>query len=272
MRTMIKTMRDRDKLVNDILSTRKRLQKKFINEKLGEDVLQYEAAKLFKPLTEAQEVSTAATTQKLDKVVDTLERLPAQLAIEENPIQSLFTERALPAPPKKDTIVDPDINMDLDILRRYGFKPPSQVSPSESEDIQKRTINYNRVLGQTKRYTSSQEDKDAITKEIKSLTEYRERLKLLSKGQELIVKGKGMKKSYKKPKHKGKAKPHKLGGTLKYYDDPDVLVQQFHLLVASKQAGNTGVDNEISVIIDELVRKGYITKTEAVQLDKSILH
>jgi len=68
---------------------------------------------------------------------------------------------------------------------------------------------------------------------------------------------------------RGKSKKHKLihGGVL-YYNDPDALVERLHLLCASKQAGNTGLDNEISAILDELLRGGAISKELTVQLNK----
>jgi hypothetical protein len=243
----INTSNDKRKLIDDYLATRKNLQQRFINEKLGEDVLHYEASKLFKPITEAQEASSKVTSKKLDKVVGTLDRLPVQLAIEGSP----YVERALPEPPaKKRKIVDPDKGLDLTLLARRGFKPPSQVRLSESEEIQEQVSNYNRTLGQAKRRAKNDQERDAIDQEIEGLRKYRNQLRFVAKGQELIVEGEG----------------------LKYYSDPNVLVQRLQLLAASKHAGNTGVGNEMSTIIDELHRNGCITKAEAIQLGKNLLH
>ena len=46
--------------------------------------------------------------------------------------------------------------------------------------------------------------------------------------------------------------------------DPSALLERFDLLVASKQAGNTGVQNEIVSILDELLRQKII--------DRNLLH
>lgn len=43
-----------------------------------------------------------------------------------------------------------------------------------------------------------------------------------------------------------------------YWDDPNELVERLKLLIASKNAGNTGVDNEIISIIEELREKKLI--------------
>jgi len=63
-----------------------------------------------------------------------------------------------------------------------------------------------------------------------------------------------------------------LSGGAIFYNDPNDLVNRLNLLFASKQAGNTGVSNEISDIIDELFSKAYISKDLAVALfNKNIL-
>lgn len=45
---------------------------------------------------------------------------------------------------------------------------------------------------------------------------------------------------------------------LVYWDDPNELVERLKLLIASRDAGNTGLDNEIISIIEELQEGGYI--------------
>ena len=44
--------------------------------------------------------------------------------------------------------------------------------------------------------------------------------------------------------------------------DPSALLERFDLLVASKQAGNTGVQNEIVSILDELLRQKIIDRNQ----------
>ena len=45
-----------------------------------------------------------------------------------------------------------------------------------------------------------------------------------------------------------------------YWDDINELVDRLRLLVMSRNAGNTGVHNEIESIIEELVEAGIISK------------
>jgi hypothetical protein len=61
-----------------------------------------------------------------------------------------------------------------------------------------------------------------------------------------------------------------IRGGCMYYCDPNQLVERLDLLVASKQAGNTGVDNEIAEILDELTPTGQIEEKLALQLNKKL--
>lgn len=48
-----------------------------------------------------------------------------------------------------------------------------------------------------------------------------------------------------------------------YYDDPNELCERLELLVQSKEVGNTGHDNEINSIVEELLEAGLILRREA---------
>jgi hypothetical protein len=74
------------------------------------------------------------------------------------------------------------------------------------------------------------------------------------------------------PVHRRKSKKHQLiSGGCMYYRDPSQLVEHLGLLVASKQAGHTGVDNEISKMLDELTRTGQIKEELALHLNQTVL-
>lgn len=58
--------------------------------------------------------------------------------------------------------------------------------------------------------------------------------------------------------HEPMLKKMKNSVDLVYWDDPNELVERLKLLIASQDAGNTGVNNEIIAIIEELRETGYI--------------
>lgn len=67
-------------------------------------------------------------------------------------------------------------------------------------------------------------------------------------------------KHYKTPSKP--KRPQTGGSTVIIPSDPDALIDRLQLLQASKQAGNTGVRNEIVSICDELLRQGVISKSQ----------
>jgi hypothetical protein len=352
MWTDMKSREARDALVKDYLERKKRLQTRFESKKLGEADLFTEAAKLFKPIT----AETAKQEAELEKVTKAIERLPAQIAAEAdfNPIAALFDEggegrKALPAPapqhPDPTPVVNADRGLDVETIKRYGFKLPSELDQTNTEAIDRLIDGINRVntykLGAAKRKAKTTgEELDAIERDQDALREYRARVRLLAEGYKLTERtGKGLKmrgnqfggltidpvaltagrlraynggnlvfeapadeslhslltkrfvktkrytpdavETFKKlvelaglPVHGRKSKKHQLisgGGAIQYYNDPETLVERLQLLLASKQAGNTGLDNEISAILDELMRTGAIPKEFAIELNKSLL-
>ena len=54
------------------------------------------------------------------------------------------------------------------------------------------------------------------------------------------------------------------------YNDTTNLCEKLNELVASKRRGNTGVDNNINAILDELLNTGRIDKNSYNNLFKSI--
>jgi len=100
----MKSKQARNDLVEDFLARRNRLRQRFDDEKVGVANLQFEAAKLFKPITTTQQQETVKQASELNKLSDALQRLPTRIVDETNynPIAALFdgeeATRATPAP------------------------------------------------------------------------------------------------------------------------------------------------------------------------------
>ena len=60
---------------------------------------------------------------------------------------------------------------------------------------------------------------------------------------------------------------HKITNVIYLPSDPDALFERLELLLASKQAGNTGLRNELVAICDELKRLGKLTDDEYKDLN-----
>lgn len=303
------------------IALRDQLRKQFQDKRVSDADFLYKSTKLFKPITES--------TEKV------LEKFPTQQQQQQQALPAL-----LPPPPavtKQDyAVIDPDSGLDVESLEEMGFPRPSSITDTDKyEEIIDSVNHYNRyVLGRKKRGSVSSEEKDAATDKINVNRDYIKRLRLLLSGQNLIVKGKGLKmignkfgsltinrdelasgrlralkndgtvvldekadkslynlltkrfskshrysknaiETFKKlaslariPLYVGRTPKSKMlgeGGAI-FYNDPNDLVNKLNLLVASKRAGNTGIDNEISDIIDELLAKSYISKDLAIKL------
>lgn len=347
-------MEERDSFVKDYLATRDRLRQRFQNEALGETILQEDAAKLFKPIiTETQKQISASTdqTKELRKVVDALAGTAAA-APRSQPmaLEAPATAREEQQDPST-ILVNPDKGLDIEIIRKYNFKPPSELNFSDLTTIYAiieaiSDTNIHQIGAKKRTKGISNSDKESLTRDQKALKAYRERLRLMLQGFQLAKPstGSGLKlkgnrfgslsidpvalqagslrafnegglvleapadetlynlltkrfvkaKQYTPeavntfrrlaelaglPLHGRRSKKHQLlrshvaggGAAIKYYSDPEDLVKRLQLLVSSKLAGNTGLDNEISAILDELHSKGAVPKALILQLNRALL-
>src|ERR1043165_1645841 len=205
MWTKISSKQERDALTQDYLARRNRLRQRFVDEKLGDADLFYDAAKLFKPITTATAEATAeaqATTSKeLQKVTRALEDLPRQITEEANfnPLTALFGTPALPAPESPQRLLfNPNQDLNIEVIERYGFVRPSELNLADKQKIEaliEQINKYNKsVLGAERKKAKKSGDKDRDTqldRDIKALAAYRERIRLLAKGYKLTKEGKG---------------------------------------------------------------------------------
>ena len=74
-------------------------------------------------------------------------------------------------------------------------------------------------------------------------------------------------------KYASTRKPASVRGAVRYFNSPDELVEQLHLLIGSKQGGkvSVGIDNEIVSIIDRLREDGHISKKDYLQIYKNFV-
>ena len=369
----VKSKQHRGSLVEDYLARRNRLRQRFDNEKVGVTNLQFEAAKLFKPITTTQQQETIKQATGLNKLTDALQHLPARLVDETNysPIAALFGDEeaahAAPAlapiatakprrlPPAADPplpsptlTVDPNRELKTDIIKKYHFKLPNELNLLNTKEVlliaDEITDFYRRTLGREKKQAKATGDAKGEAKldtEIKAMAAYRDRLRLLAEWHRQLIEPKigkslqlkvcgdrfgdltidptalagGQVKAFEGghlvfkapsdeilydlltkrfvktkqytpqavkiftelvklaglPVHGRKSNKHKLirgaGQQVLYYNDPNTLVERLQLLAASKHTGNTGVDVEISAILDELMHTGAISREQGVQLN-----
>jgi len=246
------------------------LRNRFEAERTGDQILFTDQSKLFKPVIESQVETSKAIqekfnlnplTQELQRRNDYLDALPFHSQIE-----------ASSTPKKSHDTLLVDIDKDLlneshrENLQDMSLELPSIVQKNgtfeealRQIESQKRSIGQ--YLGKNSKLTMN--EKEIYESRNETLKIYKGVIKGLQTAQQFVVKGKGC-----RPKL-GKGRPKKFKDTI-VYSSPDDLVIKFSELCSSKLAGNTGLDNTINSVLDELLRIKAISIDDYDKLHKAI--
>src|SRR2546425_9568024 len=292
-----------DEFTKKYVEQRERLRKQFLEERVGDQELYDKREKLFKPIIESQKETSKDIQDKIVKNVESMSNVLVPLTTElkrrtadnEEVLQNLpFHHSPLElgnvpqsTPKQKDIIVDLDgellnethrENLDLMNSALGGIKTKSDESLINLElpsEVQKNKTFGSTISSISKMKSSlGQKVKESNTKrseaekvmfrsQQKTLEIYERKIKKLQASEEFIVKsGEGIRK-------RGRGRPKKNVDFTPYYT-PDKLCEKLSELVASKNAGNTGLGNEINLILDRLLANGNIDKKYYDELYKSI--
>ena len=274
------------------------LQNHFLSEKTGKQTLYTDQAKLFKPIIDSQKETSENLQNKIttnqDVLTNTIIPFTNEIKRRNDQVDELQSQPFYNAPlgienvpqstPKKDLYVNIDADL-LDTTHKENleylndpvlkFPLPSQIQPE----------NYDTVL------KSITKEKTAITNGIKKLEHQgeievnmsrhatleilRQKIKTLQKTySEFDIKsGKGLQKRERKlcKQKRGKGRP-KIHPDPIIYNNANDLVQKLYELIIAKEAGNTGLDNTINAMLDELLETGVINKNDFDKMFKNIFN
>src|SRR6476619_811552 len=255
------------------------IRKEFQAEKVGNQTQFTDQLKLFKPLIESQK-ETSKDLQ--DKIASNQNTLPNALVPFTNELKRRNDQvdelQALPfysreeslshsTPKSKDIMID--VNGELlnqthiENLVAMSFELPSKVQEkgtmvSTLENIISKKRSLSQLTGKTGEKRSEAE-KQMFQSQKDTLEIYERKIKKLLGVSEFIVHtGKGRERKLCKQK-RGRGRPRKYPETILYNSSND-LCQKLDELVAAKRAGNTGLENSINSILDELLKIGEIDK------------
>jgi hypothetical protein len=269
--------------INNFLQKREFLKKRFEVERTGEQKLFTTQEKLFKPLIESQKETSKAIENKIsanqDILSNTLVPFTRELQKRNDQMDALQTlpffnvqpgiEDVPQSTPKKDVsdfVIDLDKMLndtDRGNLQDMNLPLPSEViKQGNYESILKQIETENRRCGQ---YTGKKSKKNEEEKQkYKSRRETLEMYKLSLEEQKKALKyksGDGLNKHKLCKQKRGKGRPRKYHDII-FYKNPNELCQILYELHTAKQAGNTGLDNKINSVLDELLDIKFITKDE----------
>ena len=284
----------RDFIVEEFLKSKKNIRQNFLSERLGDIGLQRELTRLYKPIVDSQ--STISKEQKAllstikensAETANALRALPASISASLKAIQ--FPQHpsieAYEGDPEEDIKTLELGTIAAKYLQEYasGKKKVDTTFGIYSKDGQfyigdsPISIDYDNVTVGDKTYegtpglwellTMANPDKSIY--DDNDLGEYGEILEVTNAMRQ--PKNPSKPKSSKSAKYRNIIKPiweksvGKQGKGIQSIvipQDPNALVEMLSLRMASFEAGNTGVRNEIVGICDELLRQGAINKNQ----------
>ena len=261
----------RDAIVKEYLELKKNIRDNFLSERIGEQQLQTGLSKLYKPITETQKATTREITEGLKPIKEGIEKLPENISFEKNikeyekeleeeedervgELAATFLNR-----PNRDT----NFGIRKEGIRHYiGDKRVNIVNNDiilDDETIMGTPGLWELITSKNPQNYDKKEDYAA----------YRY---LLLKSNAIHLdndpNNRRAKGNYRGDKWKNILSPiweeikikegYKGEGIVIIPSDPNALLERLDLLLASQEAGHTGVRNELVSICDELKRQDVL--------------
>ena len=283
----------RDAIVKEFLELKKKIRDNFLSERTGEQQLQTDLSKFYRPITETQKATAREITEGLKPIREGIEKLPQAIQPigeatgeeeeedEEEVEEELVGEIAYEFlnKPYRDTtfgirkekghhyIGNKHVIVDGNdiIIRKNGerFKGTSGlwelITSKIPKDYTERDYdNYEDLMIMTSALHRNNDEDNPHPKGSGS-----------NKWKNLLSPIWYRKKGglYRFPKKK---EGYEGEGVVVIPSDPNALLERFDLLFASQEAGHTGVRNELVSIFDELKRQGVLD-TKAYKKLNSII-
>src|SRR5688572_17959565 len=280
----------RDLIVAEFLKTKKNVQQNFRNEKLGDIGLQQDLVKLYKPIVDSQSAISKEQNALLSTIKENsaatsnaLQALPASISSSLKAVQfpQYPSIEAYEAPSAEDVNTLELGEIAAEYLQRYASNDKSTDKKFgihskdgifyigdtpitiQGDDITVKDKTYAGTPGLWELLTL-EEPNDSIYKD-KDHNDYEEIMwetNAMSQSKNPNKpKSSGGKKWKNIIKHIWNKRKKTGKGVVVLPQAPNALVEMLALRLASFQAGNTGVRNEIVGISEELLRQGVIDAT-----------
>ena len=273
----------RDAIVKEYLELKKKIRSNLLSERIGEQQLQTDLSKLYRPITETQKATTREITEGLETIrkkvhdipsivsdMEAVKRYGQEKKEEEEEEEELVGEIAYKFLNKPNR--DPHFGIRKEeghhyIGKEYAIIKDNNIFLPKLGEKFEGTPGLWELLTSKKPQNYEDEDYD-MYEDLMIMTNA-----LHVGNDEDNPKPKGNHKSYKwlnivRPiwfKKKGgvyrfpkKKEGYEGSGVVVIPSDPNALLERLDLLLASQEAGHTGVRNELVSICDELKRQGVL--------------
>ena len=282
----------RDFIVQEFLKTKKNIQHDFLSERLGDASLQQELTKLYKPITTAQ----TRTQKAIHENLGAIKALPASISTSLKSItlpQYPSIEVYEDAPEAPEQAVLQLGELATQYLQQYASNKKSvdttfgihsengtfyigdKPITIDGDDVTVGNTSYKGTPGLWELLTMAKPD-NAIydSTDLDAYAEILERSNAIAqpgnpnkpKSSRSEKYNQIIKPLWNRMAHGAQAATGKGIKTIILPQDPNALVEMLKLRLASFEAGNTGVRNEIVSICDELLRQGQINTDDYKKL------
>ena len=265
-----------NQMVEEYLDLKKNIRDNLLSEKTGEQQLQTDLSKIFKPITETQKAAAKEITDELKPIKEGIKELPQAIMFPAYP--------SIEASKEKETFVEPYFLGDIaeSYLRKFVSKEETDTAFGLNDGKGKFYIGNKPVVIKENNIVVEDEEYEGtpglweliVSKKPKDFTK-----EDYDNYARLMVKTNVFHSAYNpknnKPRSNGSYKWTNIlsdiwdnrknyggSGVIIISGDLNALLERLDLLVASQEAGHTGVVNELVSICDELKRQGVLdTKT-----------
>ena len=260
---------------------KKKIQDNFLSERIGEQRLQTDLSKFYKPITETQKATTREITEGLKPIREGIEKLPEVM----QPIGEATDEEE----DEEDFGVSPKYFLDQpNNDEKFGIRKvksryyigDKRVTFKDDDIIIKETGEiFVGTSGLWGLITSKDPDKDLIDWTKNDRHKYDRLMSITNALHKGYDPRRGPRSSggnkwknilssiwfNEEPK-----KGYEGSGVVVIPSDPNALLERLDLLLASQEAGHTGVRNELVSICDELKRQGVLDTKAYKKLNSNI--
>ena len=262
----------RDAIVKEYLELKKKIRSNFLSERIGEQQLQTDLSKFYKPITETQKATTREITEGLKPIREGIEKLPEAI----QPLEKT-TEEEEEEEEEDESVGDlayiflnrpnRDTNFGINEEEGHHYIGGRHVIVKDNDII---FPNDERIKGtrglwdlitskNPKNYTDEEYDKyKYLMIKTNAIHKKNNPYNIRAKGNYKGAKWKNIVSPIWKEIMKDMGEEYEGKGVVVIPSHPNALLERLDLLLASQEAGHTGVRNELVSICDELNRQGVL--------------
>ena len=262
----------KDLIVKEYLEIKKNIRDNLLSERTGEQQLQTDLSKFFKPITETQKATTREITEGLKPIKEGIDKLP----------QSITFPAYLSLQASEKPLEGEDTQYNGEVAEKYQRKFTKKSDADRTYGLYDRNGNFyigdkpivikdNNIVVDDEKYEGtpglwglivSKNPRDYTDEDKVNYAKLMIKTNALHRKNNPETNRPKSRKSYKwnnilsdiwknRKEYNGK-------GVVVIPSDPIALLERLDLLLASKEAGHMGVRNELVSICDELKRHGVL--------------